>query len=218
MHLFTNQRGTSNSVLSNLGRQAVDEDVTRFTEQTYLPSKSLIHVSTSISYDPLSRDAKVLERIARSSRSIHDPKRKQSVQEERHGKMAVFSHKAWTKKKRKTAKQVGIQTRTPPPVSCLWQQETKSHCQAMFAAQVSSPLVEEPARPLVRALRGAFLALHPVCQAGESGHAGSLARCASIGSSAATERLSDATEWVVGEVRLGGSGAQATSGTLLSSF
>jgi hypothetical protein len=83
---------------------------------------------------------------------------------------------------------------------------------------ISSPLVEEPARALVRALGRALLGLHPVGEASESGHAGSLAGCAGIGSTAATERLSDATEGVVGEVGLGRGGAEATSGTLLSSF
>ena len=82
----------------------------------------------------------------------------------------------------------------------------------------SSPLVEEPARSLVRALGCAFLGLHPVGQAGESRRVGSLTGCAGVRSTAATKRLGDATEWVAGEVGLRGSGAEATSRTLLSSL
>lgn len=61
--------------------------------------------------------------------------------------------------------------------------------------------------------------MHPVSQAGESRHTGSLTGCAGVGSTAAAKRLSDATEWVVGEVGLGGSGtAEAASRTLLGSL
>ena len=83
---------------------------------------------------------------------------------------------------------------------------------------ISSPLVEEPARALVRALRRALLGLHPVGEASESGHAGSLARCAGVRSTTATERLSDATKGVVGKVGLGRSGAESTGRALLSSL
>jgi hypothetical protein len=62
------------------------------------------------------------------------------------------------------------------------------------------------------------LGLHPVGQAGESGHAGSLTGRAGVGSTTAAKRLGDATEWVVGEVGLGRSSTEATSGTLLSSL
>ena len=62
------------------------------------------------------------------------------------------------------------------------------------------------------------MSLHPVGEARESGHAGSLTGCAGVWSTTATKRLSDATEWVVGEVGLGGSGAEATSRALLSSL
>ena len=82
----------------------------------------------------------------------------------------------------------------------------------------SSPLVEEPARALVRALGRALLGLHPVGEARESRHAGSLTRCAGVGSTTAAKRLSDATKWVVGEVGLRGSSTKATSGALLSSL
>jgi len=82
----------------------------------------------------------------------------------------------------------------------------------------SSPLVEEPACSLVRALGCAFLGLHSVGQAGESWRVGSLTGCAGVRSTTAAERLSDATEWVAGEVGLGRSGAEATSRTLLSSL
>jgi hypothetical protein len=82
----------------------------------------------------------------------------------------------------------------------------------------SSSLVEEPARALVRAFGRTLLGLHPVGQPSESRHAGSLTGSAGVGSTAATKRLSDTTEWVVGEVGLGGSGAEATSRALLSSL
>ena len=62
------------------------------------------------------------------------------------------------------------------------------------------------------------MGLHPVGQAGESWRVGSLTGCAGVRSTTAAERLSDATEWVAGEVGLGRSGAEATSRALLSSL
>ena len=83
----------------------------------------------------------------------------------------------------------------------------------------SSSLVEEPARALVRAFGRTLLGLHPVGQPSESRHAGSLTGSAGVGSTAATKRLSDTTEWVVGEVGLGGSSAAETaSGALFGGF
>jgi hypothetical protein len=91
----------------------------------------------------------------------------------------------------------------------------------MFTFQVSSPLVEEPARPLVTTtLHSTLLALHSTrLQTSESRYTCSLTRGTSIRTSTSTKGLSDAAEGVVGEVGLRGSGAaEAACGTLFGGF
>jgi hypothetical protein len=85
----------------------------------------------------------------------------------------------------------------------------------------SSPLIEEPARPLVTtALHSAFLTLHSArLQTSKSRYTCSLTRGTSIRTSTSTKGLGDAAEGVVGEVGLRGSGAAETScGTLFGCF
>jgi hypothetical protein len=91
----------------------------------------------------------------------------------------------------------------------------------MFTFQVSSPLIEKPARPLVTtALHSAFLTLHSArLQTSESRYTCSLTRGTSIRTSTSTKGFSDAAEGVVGEIGLRGSGAAETAcGTLFGGF
>ena len=175
------------------------------------PSKCIFrprvsHSSLPLSHMTLSRARrKVLERKRETVGSMYDPQNNQSKRKEGGKDGSVL--RAQGKTHRKQQKQVGIQTRTPPPVSCLEQRTAPNPVVSDVRSLASSPLVEEPARPLVRALGRAFLALHPVCQTCECGHASSLTGSAGVRSTAAAKRFSDAAEWVVREVGLGGCGA-----------
>ena len=173
----------------------------------FSPSKTGVsHACASISYDPLSHDLSSSQEKAKQSKICTT---QNSIQSTRKGtaRWQQCSRAQGQRKHTNQQKQVGIQTRTPPPVSCLSSSKSPIPMISDVRSNLSSsPLVEEPARALVRALGRALLGLHPVGEARESRHAGSLTGCAGVGSTTAAKRLSDATEWVVGEVGLRGSG------------
>ena len=183
------------------------------------PSESLACVSSAISCGPGSHDLKVLSRKLATVEDMYDSEA-QSFQAER-------GQQDWQQCSRARAKNHGNQQQSnwvsKPEPRHRYRVSSNSKSPNLIvddarSSLTSSPLVEEPACSLVRALGCAFLGLHPVGQAGESWRVGSLTGCAGVRSTAATKRLSDTTEWVAGEVGLRGSGAEATSRTLLSSL
>lgn len=185
------------------------------------PSESLACVFASISCDPGSHDLNVLSRKAQKSRKYVRPITQSLQAESGSGQQDGSSVFAQGQKNIEISKTSGYPNQNPATGTASHSNHSKSPTSIVGDARsslISSPLVEEPTRALVRALGRTLLGLHPVGQAGESRHAGSLTGCAGVGSATAAKRLSDATEWVVGEVGLGRSGAEATSGTLLSSL
>ena len=189
------------------------------TGRTRSPSESLACVSASISYGPGSRDLKgPLERKKATQSKICTTQT--PVTSSGKGQQDGSSVPAQGQKHRNQQQSKWVSKPEPRHRYrvCSNSKSPNSIVSDARSSLVSSPLVEEPARPLVRALGRALLGLHPVGQAGESRRVGSLTGCAGVGSTAATERLSDATEWVAGEVGLSRSGAEATSRTLLSSL